>query len=96
MQTFSVLRPNGRLGHKEILGGMQMKFTRNHKFRTPQSLICYLCNLPEPALLEAAVNFIEIARLDALPEVRFEGDFTREDARDLALHIHKIGCLKNV
>ena len=41
-----VCRPNGRLGHKEVLGGNNMRFTRRQKYRIPEGLVQYLMGIP--------------------------------------------------
>ena len=37
-----VQRPNGRLGHREVLGGNHMRFSRRKKYRVPEALVEYL------------------------------------------------------
>ena len=88
-----VQRPNGRLGHREILGGKNMKITRNQKFRIPEALLKFLCNFPDPEPFEAAVNFIRALQLDALAEIEGSEPFSEIDAQNLAAELHKIGQL---
>ena len=96
MQTCPNLCPreNGRLGHREILGGNQMRTTRLEKYRIPEALIRYLCGWPEPHVFESTVNFINSMKLDPLPEldVKFRNErFDESAAKQLALHLHQIG-----
>ena len=41
-----VERPNGRWGHRQMLGGNDMRATRNQKYRIPDKLIQFLCGWP--------------------------------------------------
>jgi len=62
-------RPNGRKGHREILGGNQMRATRNDKYRIPEDLLKYLCDWPDRKQYDAAVDYIQALYLDALPNL---------------------------
>ena len=93
-----VERENGRLGHREILGGNHQKFSRHDKYRIPENLIRYLCGWPEPVLFEATCNYINCMSLDPLPDldVKFKDErFDDGATKQLALHLHKLGHIDN-
>ena len=79
-----VERPNGRKGHREILGGYKMRFSRNEKYRIPEKLIYYLCGWPDKYEFIAAVNYIRAMQLEALPELENPEPFSETDIEKLA------------
>ena len=86
-------RPNGRKGHREILGGLHMRATRNQKYRVPEALICHLCGWAEPELREKAIHHLAALQLCPLPEVRLEPSFGEADLQTLAHHLDMMGEL---
>ena len=87
-------RPNGRKGHKEILGSMKMKYSRNQKYRVPESLIYYLCQWPELEALDKATSYIHAMQLDPFLEIRF-GGLGQNIIPKVAEHLHSIGQLQS-
>ena len=92
MQTCQnvVFRPNGARGHKEVLGGNHMRFSRWQKYRIPELLVRYLCELPDPEVVANMVECLDKMQLSALPEVRFSGDYDEELLRDVAMELIKL------
>ena len=70
-----------------------MHFSRNKKFRIPEALIRYLCGWVQPGDRGRAVSLIHLMRLDALPEIANDGEFTEVDNEALATELELQGSL---
>ena len=47
---------NGRMVHRERLGGNHMLFGRKKKCRIPENLIQYLCGFPDPEVVRRVAD----------------------------------------
>ena len=64
-----------------------MRTTKDQKYRVPARLVRYLARLPDPDDVEAVVGYLRGLRLNALPEVRFEGEVNEQSLSELASEI---------
>ena len=77
-------RPNGRKGHRQLLGGLHMTATRNQKYRVPEKLVRYLCELPDSMATELVVHYISQMRLNPLPAKRVAFQAEEQEVREWA------------
>ena len=90
-----VERPNGRRGHRELLGGNHMRYSRNQKYRVPERLVRYLNGFPDPEEVERVVRCLRVLQLRGDDRVTFLGEedpaeevFFRDTAVDLIKRGH--------
>ena len=66
-----VERPGGTWGHREVLGGNNMRATREEKYRVPEALVRYLCGFPTPEIVERVVRYLRAMQFTPYNELRF-------------------------
>jgi hypothetical protein len=85
------VRPNGRRGHRKILGGNNIGVTRNQKYRIPEGLVRYLAGLPDSEEVRRVVDYIRLLRLDPLPDMTVRWLPEPEDLQQWAEKLCAIG-----
>ena len=90
-----VERPNGRKGHRELLGGNHMRYSKNQKYRVPERLVRYLSGFPDPEEVETVARCLRVLQLRGDECVTFLGEenpdeetFLRETATQLVQKGH--------
>ena len=90
-----VQRPNGYKGHRQMLGGNEMKASRNQKYRVPEKLVRYLAGLPEWEDRAMLINFVQMMRFDPLPEKTVRWLPEPEEVEAWAEHIAELGEMEH-
>ena len=98
-----VERPNGHKGHRERLGGNDMRATRDDKYRVPEDLVRYLCGWFDPEVLNQVEHCLERMQIDAgegthvvEPADKEAAQMRQEVARELMRqgdHVHYINSV---
>ncbi len=84
----NTLEHNGRLVHREKLGGRHMRFNQRQKFRIPEGVIRYLCSFSDPEVVKEIVSNLWKMGFQPTKRVRFEDEENGgEELVQLARHI---------